>query len=164
MAKAGTPGNPAPDNACIVFTITWLSPNLSASGFNTSANPTVVQLGLVTIKPSHFRDLFCSSITLRWPRFTSAIRSGTSGSILCALASLITGNPDFANSSSALPATSEGSGEKTRSASTLEGFVGCTSISANSLGMFSETIQFTASPYLFPTDLSPVRVETVNIG
>src|SRR5712692_2116643 len=55
MSREATPGYPAPETACIDETITVSMPNLSSRGLSDSVRIAVVQFGLATINPSHFR-------------------------------------------------------------------------------------------------------------
>ena len=94
-----------------------------------------MQFGVVAIAP--FQPLFfpCASSSFRWSALTSGIMSGTSGSILCELASLTTVNPALANSCSISLATSDGRAEKTTSHPLADSGVAVLTFAlANSLG------------------------------
>ena len=83
--------------------------------------------------------------------------SGTSASILCALASLTTVNPASANFVSTSAATSEGSAEKTTSHPFADsGFACRTTFSAIAGSIASGKSQCTAWPYFFPADSPPI--------
>ena len=135
-------------------------------GFRGNVRTVVLQLGFVTIAPSHFRCLRCCSMRLMWSQFISGFSIGTSGSILCADALLTITYPADAKSSSPGPATSEGRAEKMMSTSfTTLGFMSTTSIWATASGIGVVCRHLEASPYVLPLLLSEAAtVVTSNHG
>ncbi len=165
IESEGTPGNPAPESACIVVTIAFFAPYSSMSGFSTIESPVPVQFGVVAIAPFHPLFLFWVSRSLRCSALISGIISGTSASMRCALASLTTVNPASANFVSTSAATSEGSAEKTMSHPFADSGLAClTTFSAIAASMASGKSQCTAWPYFFPADSPPIRTSRWRYG
>jgi hypothetical protein len=86
MSSAGTPGYPAPLIACMLVTITALSPNRYSRAASGAASITVVQLGFVTMAPGQPRLAFWKGRRPKCSGLSSGMRRGTSSSILKALA------------------------------------------------------------------------------
>ena len=128
-------------------------------------SPVPVQFGVVAIAPFHPLFFFWASRSLRCPALISGIMSGTSASMRCALASLTTVNPAFANFVSTSAATSEGRAEKTTSHPFADsGFAWRTTLFAMPGSIGSEKSQCTAWPYFFPADSPPIRTSSRRYG
>jgi len=123
---------------------TLSSPKVFSSGASDITNPTVVQLGLVTIMPFHLRCVRCSRTRTRWSGLTSGISSGTS----CSMRKLeefdTTTWPAWANSFSTSPATLESSDENSNCGAP-PGLHSCTGKSQALFGMGSRNRQLQAS-------------------
>src|SRR5660398_256182 len=127
MAIDETPVKPAPETACIVATLTSLSPNCM-SGLSVITSTIVEQFGLVTIKPPQPRCSFCIWSSFTWSLLTSGMRRGTASNILYEGALLETPKPARAEAASTRAEMSAGRDENTSftSSDMSSDFVGIT--------------------------------------